>query len=133
MISIRELDHLVLRVNDLARMSEFYCTVLGMRIEKEQPKFGLRQLRAGSSMLDLMKVEAQGSRDADSANMDHFCFRLEVFDESEILAHLSACGVAAGSVESRYGAEGQGPSIYITDPEGNIVELKGPPELSFSA
>ena len=60
-------------------------------------------------------------------NMDHFCVRVETFDEAAIRRHLASHGVDAGPTESRYGAEGQGPSIYINDPEDNVVELKGPP------
>jgi extradiol dioxygenase family protein len=59
--------------------------------------------------------------------MDHFCFRVEPFDERDLRRHLEAFGVEVGPVIQRYGAEGEGPSIYATDPEGNIVELKGPP------
>ena len=59
--------------------------------------------------------------------MDHFCIRIEPFDEQILRAHLAANGVVTGEVVSRYGAEGQGPSMYIVDPEGNSVELKGPP------
>jgi hypothetical protein len=47
--------------------------------------------------------------------MDHLCLRIEPFDEKAIVAHLE-----------RHGAEGNGVSIYLTDPEGNVVELKGP-------
>ena len=53
--------------------------------------------------------------------------RVEPFDEAAIRAELAHHGVAAGAVELRYGAEGEGPSIYLADPEGNVVELKGPP------
>ena len=57
----------------------------------------------------------------------HFCFRVEPFDEATIRAQLQRHGVEAGPVAPRYGAEGEGPSIYLSDPEGNVVELKGPP------
>jgi glyoxylase I family protein len=60
-------------------------------------------------------------------NLDHFCLRVEPFDESAIRAQLQQHGYDAGPVEQRYGAEGEGPSIYLDDPEGNTVELKGPP------
>jgi catechol 2,3-dioxygenase-like lactoylglutathione lyase family enzyme len=60
-------------------------------------------------------------------NLDHLCFRVEPFDGALIRETLRKAGVASGDVESRYGAEGEGPSIYIQDPEGNTVELKGPP------
>jgi hypothetical protein len=60
--------------------------------------------------------------------MDHLCLRIESFSEAALRAHLRSAGVEASAVESRYGAEGRGPSMYIFDPEGNTVELKGPPQ-----
>lgn len=133
MISIREIDHIVLRVVDLAAMLEFYCGALGCPVEKRQDEIGLVQLRAGSSLIDLVPLDGKLGRMGGAApgkegrNMDHFCLRVEPFDAEAIRAHLLAHGVEAGAVESRYGAEGEGPSIYVTDPEGNVVELKGPP------
>lgn len=133
MIPIRELDHLVLRVVDLDRMLHFYCGVLGCTVERRQDTIGLVQLRAGRSLLDLVPVDGELGRAGgappgmEGRNLDHFCFRVEPFDEKGIRRQLEAHGVTAGPVASRYGAEGEGPSIYVTDPEGNVVELKGPP------
>jgi len=93
------------------------------------------QLRAGRSLLDLVPVDGPLGRAGGAApgregrNLDHFCFRVEPFDEHAIRAQLQRDGVEAGPVEPRYGAEGEGPSIYVADPEGNVVELKGPPSL----
>jgi catechol 2,3-dioxygenase-like lactoylglutathione lyase family enzyme len=133
MIHIREIDHLVLRVVDLERMLRFYCGVLGCSVERREDELGLVQLRAGRSLVDLVPVEGKLGRAGGAApgtearNLDHFCFRVEPFDEPGIRRHLRSHGVEVGPVASRYGAEGQGPSIYVTDPEGNVVELKGPP------
>ena len=133
MIQIREIDHLVLRVVDLSAMLRFYCDGLGCRIERRQDEIGLIQLRAGRSMIDLVTIEGKLGRAGGAApgregrNLDHLCLRVEPFDEAAIRAHLASLGVEAGPVESRYGAEGEGPSIYLSDPEGNVVELKGPP------
>jgi glyoxylase I family protein len=135
MIRIREIDHLVLRVVDLDRMLHFYCDVLGCSIERRQASIGLVQLRAGRSLVDLVPVDGElGSAGGaapgiEGRNVDHFCFRVEPFDEAGIRRVLEAHGVVAGSTESRFGAEGLGPSIYVTDPEGNVVELKGPPSV----
>ncbi len=52
--------------------------------------------------------------------------RLEGYDEAAILTHLKAHGVRIGELGSRYGARGEGPSIYLYDPQGSMVELKGP-------
>lgn len=132
MIRIHEIDHLVLRVVDLERVLHFYCEVLGCTVERRQDEIGLVQLRAGRSLVDLVQINGKLGKVGGAAparegrNVDHFCFRVEPFDESSIRDHLQAHGVEAGATVSRYGAEGEGPSIYIADPEGNVVELKGP-------
>jgi glyoxylase I family protein len=132
-IAIREIDHVVLRVIDPVRVQRFYGEVLGCTEVRRQDEIGLVQLRAGSAMLDLVTVDGKLGRMGGAApgregrNVDHVCFRVEPFDEAAIRAHLAAHGVDAGPVESRFGAEGEGPSIYLHDPEGNMIELKGPP------
>jgi len=132
-ILIRDIDHVVLRVVDLEKMLTFYCGVLGCSVDRRQEEIGLIQLRAGSSLIDLVPISGKlGSVGGvapgrEGRNMDHFCLRLEAFDEKSIRAHLAEYKVFAGEVVSRYGADGQGPSIYLEDPEGNTVELKGPP------
>ena len=133
MIHLRDIDHIVLRVVDLPAMLRFYCDALGCRIERRQDEIGLIQLRAGRSMIDLVPVDGQLGRaggaapGAEGRNMDHMCFRVDPFDEPAIRAHLASLGIAAGPTASRFGAEGEGPSIYLSDPQGNVVELKGPP------
>src|SRR5262247_1131533 len=113
-IRIRDIDHLVLRVVDLATMERFYCDVLGCSVEKRQETIGLVQLRAGRSIIDLVPVDGPLGRAGGAApgregrNLDHFCLRVEPFDEPVIRAQLQRFGVDAGPVESRYGAEGEG-------------------------
>jgi glyoxylase I family protein len=132
MIHIREIDHLVLRVINLDNMLRFYCEALGCKVERRQDEIGLVQLRAGRSIVDLVPIDGKLGKAGGAApgkearNLDHFCFRVEPFHEKNIRSHLKAFGIEVGSVESRYGAEGEGPSVYLTDPEGNLVELKGP-------
>ena len=132
-IIIREIDHVVLRVRDVDRMRDFYCSVLGCSVEKVQESLGLVQLRAGRSLIDLASIDGEIGRAGGAApgregrNMDHFCLRIEAFDAAAIKAHLMVQGVSYGEVAMRYGADGKGPSVYIADPEGNTVELKGPP------
>ena len=133
MISIREIDHLVLRTEHLEAMIAFYTGVLGMAVERRVDGIGLVQLRAGRSLVDLVPVSGELGRKggaapgAEGRNLDHFCVRVDPFDEAAIRAQLTALGVEAGPTEQRYGAEGSGPSMYIQDPDGNTVELKGPP------
>ncbi len=118
------IDHVVLRVADLERAIAFYEGVLGAKVERRSESFGLVQLRAGRSLIDLIKAS---ETDREGANMDHFAIRIEPFDEAAIRAHLAAHGIAVGELKTRYGADGNGPSLYIEDPDGNTVELKGPP------
>jgi glyoxylase I family protein len=131
-IAIREIDHIVLRVVELDAMIRFYCDVLGCRIERRQDEIGLVQLRAGAALVDLVPVDGKLGKMGGAApgregrNLDHVCFRVEPFDERAIRAHLAAHGIEAGPAEPRYGAEGEGPSIYLHDPENNTIELKGP-------
>lgn len=133
MIRIRHIDHIVLRVSGLEGMIGFYETVLGCKVERRQDAIGLVQLRAGSCLIDLVAVDGKLGRQGGAApgpegrNLDHVCFRVEPFDAGAIRAHLAARGIEAEPVELRYGAEGEGPSIYLQDPEGNTIELKGPP------
>ena len=136
MISVREIDHLVLRVVDLERMLAFYRDVLGCPVERRQDEIGLVQLRAGRSLIDLVPVDGALGRSGGAApgpegrNLDHFCLRVEPFDEAAIRAALHAHDIDAGPLATRYGAEGEGPSLYLHDPEGNVVELKGPADAA---
>jgi len=133
MIRLREIDHVVLRVVDLDCMLRFYTEVLGCTPERRDDTIGLVQLRAGRSLVDFVPVDGVLGRAGGAApgregrNLDHVCFRVEPFDAVAIRRTRDAAGVEAGPVEQRYGAEGSGPSIYLRDPEGNVVELKGPP------
>lgn len=134
MFKLLDIDHLVLRVVDLERMLGFYIGVLGCSIERRDDAIGLVQLRAGGSLIDLVPVEGKLGRaggaapGAEGRNLDHFCLRIEPFDDQQLRQALQAHGVAVGPVERRNGALGVGPSVYLDDPEGNTVELKGPPD-----
>lgn len=133
--ALRQIDHVVLRVSDAQAMVDFYCNVLGCSVERRQEEIGLIQLRAGRSLIDLVPVDSKLGRmggaapGAEGRNMDHLCLRAEPFDHDAIVAHLQAHDVRIGEFGSRYGAEGEGPSQYLFDPEGNLVELKGPPAV----
>jgi catechol 2,3-dioxygenase-like lactoylglutathione lyase family enzyme len=120
MLKLRGIDHVVLRVRDIDVMRRFYCEVLGAEHVAYRPEFGMSHLRVGGAMIDLVKGERSG------CNMDHLCLRVEPFDQDEIVSFLKSRNVALGPVRDRFGAEGNGVSIYLTDPEGNTVELKGP-------
>ena len=131
-INVLGIDHVVLRVADSERSIHFYCAVLGCTLERRVDDIGLVQLRAGRSLIDLVAVDSELGRmggagpGADAHNMDHFALRIETFDEAALRRHLTENGIEVGDVKLRYGAEGDGPSFYVHDPDGNTVELKGP-------
>jgi glyoxylase I family protein len=131
MIEIYGLDHIVLRTSHMDKMLHFYGTVLGCAIERElPPEIGLVQLRAGSALIDLVAVDSElgragGEPPTESGNnMDHFCLQIHAQPEEQISAYLASQGIAAGPFERRYGAQGYGNSIYLHDPDGNVVELR---------
>ncbi|HEX2545051.1 MAG TPA: VOC family protein [Ramlibacter sp.] len=134
MLRIRDIDHLVLRVRDVEAMVRFYGEVLGCPVHRRDEAISLVQLRAGRGLIDLVPVDSEIGRAGGAApgregrNMDHFCLRVDPWDADAIVAHLRAHGLEPGAVKPRFGAEGRGPSLYLEDPEGNTVELKGPPE-----
>ena len=136
-IRVRGIDHVVLRVADLERSLRFYRDALGCPLERRIDALGLVQLRAGGGLIDLVPVESPLGRAGGPAppppgeggrNLDHFALQLEVLDPEALRAHLEAAGIGLGEIAERYGAEGMGPSLYIEDPDGNTVELKGPGE-----
>lgn len=131
--AVQRIDHVVLRVRDTERSITFYRELLGCAVVKRRDDLGLVHLRAGASMIDLVSVDGPlGQRGGHAAgeqgrNMDHLCLRIEPFDAAAILALLTAHGLAHGAeAQINFGAEGDGPSIYFNDPDGNQIELKGP-------
>jgi glyoxylase I family protein len=131
--TVERIDHVVFRVRDLAASLAFYERVLGCRVVRERPDLGLVHVRAGASMVDLVAIDGALGRvggegpKAHGRNVDHLCLRVEPFDEPRIVAHLAEHGVVPrGPVSTNFGAEGQGLSLYLCDPDGNVIELKGP-------
>lgn len=131
MIEIAAIDHIVLRTTRLSAMLEFYCDILGCSVAREtSEELGLTQLRAGTALIDLVAVDSRLGRTGGGPptrtenNLDHFCLQLQPVTEQEIRDHLQNKGITAGEFEQRYGAEGLGLSIYINDPDGNVVELR---------
>lgn len=130
--SVERIDHVVLRVADTERSIDFYRQVLGCEVVKRRDDLGLVHIRAGTSMIDLVRIDGPIGRPGgvgpgkEGRNMDHLCLRIEPFNEAEIIAQLDAHGVEhAAKAQVNFGAEGDGPSIYLVDPDGNEVELKG--------
>jgi len=131
MIKPVAIDHIVLRTDRYRELIEFYCEVIGCRLEREtSPEFGLTQLRAGNALIDIVDVGAELGKQGGPApglegnNLDHFCLQIDVFDETELIDYLSSHGIDGGEFHERYGAGGMGRSLYINDIAGNTVELR---------
>lgn len=130
-MQITGIDHLVLRAHDQQKLVDFYTGVLGLTVEKRQDAIGLVQLRAGSSLIDIVSVDGVLGRmggagpAAEGRNLDHFCLNVAGFDLEAVKAHLTAHGVEVGAEGLRYGSGGEGLSVYLQDPEGNGLELRG--------
>jgi catechol-2,3-dioxygenase len=131
MFEVMAIDHIVLRTGKLKEMLYFYTDVLGCKIEREiSSEFGLTQVRAGNALIDLVDVESElgrkggGAPTATENNLDHFCLQLKSMSNEDILRHLESFDIEVGEFSNRYGAQGYGQSIYINDPEGNVVELR---------
>jgi len=135
-IDIFGIDHVVLLVDDLQGMAEWYKTVLGCHVAKHNEKFQMIHLDAGSALIDL--VDRAGplgnGGDGDSTSntevsaqktLDHICLGLNDFDEAAIRDHLASHGVTITTeVGVRYGKGGYGESLYFSDPEGTRIEIK---------
>lgn len=125
------LDHIVIRCRDSEAMLRFYCEALGCRVEKRVERLGLVHLRAGAALIDLVSVDGPLGRKGGAApaaggrNMDHFCLRIEPFDHAALRARFAPFGIELQPPSERFGADGDGPSVYLEDPEGNTIELKG--------
>lgn len=130
MIKVLGIDHVVLRTSSLDDMLGFYRDLLHCGIEREIPELGLVQLRAGSALIDLVPVDSElgkaggGPPQQNGRNMDHLCLCIQSLEESELADYLGSRGVQVPEFADRYGAQGHGRSVYIKDPEGNVVELK---------
>jgi glyoxylase I family protein len=131
MIRVRKIDHLVLRSENVAQLLRFYREVLGCEVERElPPEAGLTQLRAGDALIDIVAVDSElgraggGPPGRTGNNLDHFCLELETISEGELRNWLEVHGLDCGPFQTRYGAGGFGPSVYIQDPDGNTIELR---------
>lgn len=126
--AITGIDHVVLRAREPGRLVAFYRDVLGCPVEREQADIGLTQLRAGRCLIDVVPQQALAGAPAQGGgtepNLDHVCLLIAPFDVADLRAYLRGRGVQVGEAAVRYGAEGEGPSLYLRDPEGNGIELK---------
>jgi len=133
MLQVLGIDHVVFRVRDMARMEAFYRDALGCEVVRRREDLGLVHIRVGRSLVDLVSVDGKLGREGGAApgsegrNVAHLCLRVEPFDPGAIQARMKGLGINASEATSNFGAEGDGLSLYLADPEGNTLELKGPP------
>ncbi len=125
------IDHVVIRARDPVAMERFYVEVLGCAVERRQDNIGLVQLRVGAQLIDLVDVAGRLGKMGGAApgteghNMDHLCLRVADFDVDTVQSHMTAHGVTIGDIGERYGSTGEALSLYLSDPEGNGLELRG--------
>jgi glyoxylase I family protein len=125
-LRVAELDHVVVRCRDQAQSLDFYTRILGLTEERRFDPIGLIQLRAGASLIDLVPADPPPTQEG--RNVDHFCLGVEAPDMEALAAWLKSQRVEVlGEPTPRYGARGTGLSLYVLDPDGNIVELKQMP------
>jgi glyoxylase I family protein len=131
MIKPVAIDHIVLRSEHYRELIDFYCNVIGCTLEREtSAEFGLTQLRAGNALIDIVDVNGELGKPGGAApgptgnNLDHFCLQIETFDEAELITYLKSHGIETGEFHERNGAQGMGRSLYISDIDGNTVELR---------
>jgi catechol 2,3-dioxygenase-like lactoylglutathione lyase family enzyme len=114
------LDHVVLRVRDQGASQQFYIDVLGCILERVNAPLSLVHLRFGDQLIDLLPGNGDGG-----TGMDHVCLSIRCNDLHTVAEALTARGVKLeGEVRDRFGAWGNGPSLYFRDPDGYRIELK---------
>ena len=128
---LEAIDHVVLLVSNMAEAQQFYEQVLGCTVDRSLAQYGMLQLRAGASLIDLVDIgsaEGEWAKPdiAGGRNMDHVALATGPWNEAALRAHLAAYQVDIVEEGLRYGAKGEGYSVYIKDPSGNTIELKGP-------
>jgi catechol 2,3-dioxygenase-like lactoylglutathione lyase family enzyme len=124
-IEVKGLDHVVLRTERLAEVLSFYRDKLGLPVERTIAELGLYQLRGGASLVDILDANIWKAEGAPGESLyDHFCLQVAGSDPAALAAALDERGIAHTEAAERYGATGNGWSIYAKDPDGRTVELK---------
>ena len=109
----------------LEKVLAFYRDALGCPMERTLDGLGLYQMRAGSALIDVVDGRIWKAEAGPGETLyDHFCLQIASSDPTAVLAELDRHGIPHGDPAERYGATGDGTSIYATDPDGRTVELK---------
>lgn len=123
MFKIICIDHIVLRTTNQKKLVQFYCAILGCQIEKNQSEIKLVQLRAGDNLIDILEVTSDIN--FTQRNLEHFCLRITPFHYETLKKYFEDNNISVRHFGHRNSAKGMGWSFYITDPDGNEVELTG--------
>lgn len=130
LVKITEMDHIVLRVKDVEVSLRFYTETLGLKSER------VEQWRAGEirfpsarlnddTIIDLFASDQEPIARDGVRNQDHFCMVIEPMDMDELKAKFEAMGVGIqAGPGKRWGSHGDGISLYVYDPDNNVVELR---------
>jgi catechol 2,3-dioxygenase-like lactoylglutathione lyase family enzyme len=125
-----ELDHIVLWSADVERSVAFYRDVLGCAVERyeewrEGGVFFPSVRLSDSTLIDVFPGGVADVGQQTPRNLHHFCLAVECDDVAALAESLRARGVTVeGEPSERWGARGDGTSIYVHDPDGNVIELK---------
>lgn len=122
-MEISGIDHVVVKVSDLERSIHFYCDILGCKLQWRRDELSLAHLCVGASFVDLLEDKALSY--SPGQNMDHLCLTVTDFNLQKVRSHFLAHGIELGTSGDRFGASGWGQSLYISDPDGNGLELRG--------
>lgn len=130
--ALEGIDHILLLVQGMAPAVKFYTNVLGCTVEERLPEYGMLQLQAGHALIDLVDVAAPEAAwavppVAGGRNLDHLCLALGRHDEAALRRHLARHRVEIIEEGTHAGSRGESLSLYVRDPSGNVIELKGPP------
>jgi catechol 2,3-dioxygenase-like lactoylglutathione lyase family enzyme len=121
------LDHVVFRVKDQQASQRFYVDVLGCTVDHVNERISLVHLRFGEHYIDLLPATPEAPA-AVAGGVDHVCLSIQCDDLATAAGELRRRGVAIdGDVVQRRGAYGTGPSLYVRDPDGHVIELKPRP------
>ena len=124
LVSIKALDHIALQVKDVEDSLSFYADILGLPTERvglwrdgQVPFPSVRLNR--DTLIDLMEGVSCGS------GLDHYCLVIEPKDMTALKARFQGIGVVVHDGPAiRWGAHGEGTSLYVLDPDGHVVELR---------
>lgn len=120
-VKVQQLDHIVVKCADVEKSLAWYTGVLGLPGER------IDEWRAGETYFPSVRINAETIIDLfpsgrDGENVDHFCVVIEPVDFDAIVAS-GEFNVLSGPAP-RWGARGEGTSLYVSDPDGNTIELR---------